>query len=246
MIKVATYNIKNKTANKLLGSKKSLLKRFNQNIELIKQADPDIIGLQEVTKEEYQRLKEIFCGKYELYGDFRGSKGITNEACPILVKTNKGFVKDYGTFSISDDINDIGRKYFGAFFPRITTYVHYVDDYDEYCVMNIHVDNSRYIQNKTFKENGPIEKSLKLCHLKNQIVLGDMNMPIENELKKFCDRNIFSDAAEKLGNTYRPLNLALDHILYDDIEMDAFDTSEFINDGSDHSLIMTIIKPKRR
>ena len=244
MIKVATYNIKNKTAKKILGFKKAQLKCFYQNIELINEANPDIIGLQEVTKEEYQWLKEAFCGKYELFGDFRGSKGFTNEACPIMVKANKGYITDYGTFSISEDINDIERKYLGAFFPRIATYVHYVDDFDEYTFINMHVDNSRVIQKKTFKENGPIEKIMSVCDFKNQILLGDMNTPVSGVLKNFCDRNVLLDATAEIGNTYNTLNKAFDHILYDD-ELQVLEIKKYTNNGSDHSLIMTKIRPKR-
>lgn len=245
MINVATYNIKNKTAKKILGFNKVQLKCFYQNVELIKEADPDIIGLQEVTKEEYQWLKEVFCGKYELFGDFRGSKGFTNEACPIMVKVNKGYITNYGTFSISEDINDIGRKYLGAFFPRIATYVHYIDDFDEYTFINMHVDNSSFIQKRTFNENGPIEKIMSMCDSKNQILLGDMNTPVSGILKSFCDRNHLLDATGKIGNTYKTLNKAFDHILYNDDELHVLETKKYTNNGSDHSLIMTKIKSKR-
>lgn len=244
MIKVATYNIKNKTAKKILRFKKAQLKCFYQNVELINKANPDIIGLQEVTKEKYQWLKEVFCGKYELFGEFRGSKGFTNEACSIMFKANKGYITDYGTFSISEDINDIGRKYLGAFFPRIATYVHYVDDFDEYTFINMHVDNSRVIQKKTFKENGPIEKIMSVCDFKNQILLGDMNTPVNGVLKNFCVRNVLLDATAETGNTYNTLNKAFDHILYDD-ELQVLETKKYTNNGSDHSLIMTKIRPKR-
>ena len=245
MINVATYNIKNKTAKKILGFNKAQLKCFYQNVKLINEANPDIIGLQEVTKEEYQRLKEVFCGKYELFGDFRGSKGFTNEACPIMIKANKGYITNYGTFSISEDINDIGRKYLGAFFPRIATYAHYVDDSDEYTFINMHVDNSSFIQKRTFNENGPIDKIMSVCDSKNQILLGDMNMSVNGVLKNFCDRNHLLDAADEIGNTYKMLNKAFDHILYNDDELQVLETKKYTNNGSDHSLIMTKIKPKR-
>lgn len=245
MINVATYNIKNKTAKKILGFNKAQLKCFYQNVKLINEANPDIIGLQEVTKEEYQWLKEVFCGKYELFGDFRGSKGFTNEACPIMIKANKGYITNYGTFSISEDINDIGRKYLGAFFPRIATYAHYVDDFNEYTFINMHVDNSSFIQKRTFNENGPIDKIMSVCDSKNQILLGDMNMSVNGVLKNFCDRNHLLDAADEIGNTYKTLNKAFDHILYNDDELQVLETKKYTNNGSDHSLIMTKIKPKR-
>lgn len=246
MLKVATYNIKNKTADKILGSKKVQLRKFEQNIDLIKQSDPDIIGLQEVTPEEYEWLIECLGNDYEIYGDFRGSIGNTNEACPILVKKQAGDVICSKTFSISSDIDKIGKKYFGAFFPRIATYIHFVDDFDEYSIINTHVDNSRIIQKKTFDMSGPIEQILEKYGLDNQIIMGDMNTDLKGPLKQFCYRNFLEDAALPLGNTYKPLNMALDHILYtDDSNMNTCNTRLFSNDGSDHSLIMTEIHTKR-
>ena len=246
MIKVATYNIKNKTASKILRLKPTQLERFRQNVELIVKADPDIIGLQEVTKEEYEWLEEMFGKKYKIYGDFRGSIGITNEACPIMVKEASGYVTNYGTFSISDDIYKIGKKYPGAFFPRVSTFVNFIDDFDEYFVMNMHVDNSKLIQGKTFKENGAIEKIMGMACSSNKVIIGDMNTEVNGPLKDFCDRNFFSDAALDLGKTYKPLNMTLDHILYDDDELNAYDAKALSNDGSDHSLIMAKIEPKGR
>jgi len=153
---------------------------------------------------------------------------------------------NYGTFYISDNINKIGKKYFGAFFPRIATYIHFVDDFDEYSIINTHVDNSKIIQRKTFAMNGPIERILNVCGLDNQIIMGDMNTNVKGPLKEFCYRNFLKDAALPLGNTYKPLNMALDHILYtDDSNMNASNTRLFCNDGSDHGLIMTEIHTKR-
>lgn len=245
MLKVATYNIKNKTADKILGSNKVQLRKFKQNIDLIKQVSPDIIGLQEVTMKEYEWLRECFEDSYEIYGNFRGSVGITNEACPIMIKKDIGYVTDYSTFSISNDINKVGKKYFGAFFPRIVTCIRFADDFDEYSIMNMHVDNSKFIQKKTFDIDGPIEQILCEHGLDNQIIMGDMNTGITGPLKDFCYRNFLRDAALPLGNTYRPLNMALDHILYADSQMSAYNVKQFSNDGSDHSLIMTEIHTKR-
>ena len=246
MIKVATYNIKNKSASKILSLKPSQLERFGKNVELIAKADPDIIGLQEVTKEEYEWLKEMFQENYFICGDLRGSVGITNEACPIMVKKSKGYVTDFGTFSLSNDIYKIGKKYPLAFFPRVATYVNFIDDFDEYFIMNTHVDNSKIIQKKTFEEDGAMEKIIGFATSNNKVITGDMNAEVNGPLKDFCYRNFFSDAALDLGKTYKPLNMALDHILYDDEELNAYDAKVFSNEGSDHSLIMAKISPKGR
>ena len=103
-MKIATYNVKSKTANKILKGHASLTNSFLMNFEIIKSADPDVIGLQEVTKEEYSMLRKQFERTYNIYGEFRGSFGVTNEACPIMIKKQDINVLDYKTFSLSDDI----------------------------------------------------------------------------------------------------------------------------------------------
>lgn len=96
-LKIATYNVKNKTANKILKGHASLTNSFLMNFEIIKSADPDVIGLQEVTKEEYSMLRKQFERTYNIYGEFRGSFGVTNEACPIMIKKQDINVLDYKT-----------------------------------------------------------------------------------------------------------------------------------------------------
>ena len=113
-LKIATYNVKNKTANKILKGHASLTNSFLMNFEIIKSADPDVIGLQEVTKEEYSMLRKQFERTYNIYGEFRGSFGVTNEACPIMIKKQDINVLDYKTFSLSDDIMKLGNKYKGS------------------------------------------------------------------------------------------------------------------------------------
>lgn len=245
MLKIATYNIKNKTAYKFFGGTVTQMKKFLKNVELIEQANPDIIGLQEVTKEEYALLKEFFKGTYNIYGDFRGSLGVTNESCPIMVKKTAGIVADYGTFSLSDDITKPGKKYFESIFPRIATYVHFVDDFEDYMIINTHVDNSKRIQRKTFDMRGPLEKILYLHDINNRIIIGDMNTKYDGFLEEFCLRNFLNDATIPLGNTYKRLNTSLDHILYDDSELVSYKEKVYTNTGSDHPLIMTEISKIR-
>lgn len=237
-LKIATYNVKNKTANKILKGHASLTNSFLMNFEIIKSADPDVIGLQEVTKEEYSMLRKQFERTYNIYGEFRGSFGVTNEACPIMIKKQDINVLDYKTFSLSDDIMKLGNKYKGSLFPRIATYIRLMDGKYEYSIINVHVDNVKKIQNKTFEKNGSLQQILDLSCDGSRIIIGDMNTEIKNGLKDFCLRNSLSDAALPLGNTYKPLNLALDHILYSDSDLSVNEVKAYENAGSDHSLIL--------
>ena len=109
----------------------------------------------------------------------------------------------------------------------------------EYSIINVHVDNVKKIQNKTFEKNGSLQQILDLSCDGSHIIVGDMNTEIKNGLKDFrLLRNSLSDAALPLGNTYKPLNLALDHILYSDSDLSVNEVKTYENAGSDHSLIL--------
>ncbi len=247
-MKIATFNVKNKTAGKILKLKPSALERFRLNVDLIKKSCSDIIGLQEVTLDEYIMLKQEFESMYDFYGDFRNSIGFTNEACPIMVKKEIINVNDAKTFSLSSDINKIGKKYFGALFPRIATIVCLYDGEDNYVIVNTHVDNSKIIQSKTFALNGPLERIIQQYRKQDAkiMVMGDMNSGLNGSLYNFCYRNFFVDALSPLGKTYEPLKLSIDHILYEDDSMVSSNAKSFENKGSDHSLIMVDLNKRRR
>lgn len=155
-----------------------------------------------------------------------------------MIKKQNINVLDYKTFSLSDDIMKLGNKYKGSLFPRIATYIRLMDGKYEYSIINVHVDNVKKIQNKTFEKNGSLQQILDLSCDGSHIIVGDMNTEIKNGLKDFCLRNSLSDAALPLGNTYKPLNLALDHILYSDSDLSVNEVKAYENAGSDHSLIL--------
>lgn len=247
-MKVATYNIKNKAAIKILRSEKTALELFQMNVQLIREADPDIIGLQEVTCDEYEMLIQEFKDTYDIFGDFRKSFGITNEACPIMVKKGIGKVTNSRTFSISNDTEKLGKKYFGALLPRIGVIIDLDNGIDFYRISNLHIDNFKHYQAKSFAQDGPIEQAIGKeipCDAK-VIIMGDMNSEI-NETRPiydFCNRNFLVDALVSLGKTYDPLGLALDHILYEDSDMIVEGVKKYKNKGSDHCLLFANIKSK--
>ena len=242
-MKFATFNVKNKTADLIFGGKSKLYKKYDLNARLIKEADPDIIGLQEVTKSELAYLEKTFQDEYEFYGDFRKSFAFTNECCPIMVrKTYADNIYDSHTYSLSDNIFNIGKKYKGAMFPRICTDMIIFDGImDFYHVHNVHVDNFPMPQRKTFEEHGALEEILyrndEITPI-TPIVLGDFNSEVTGDLEYFCNRNFLDDATETLGKTYKPLNKSIDHILINSDDVSYYDQTEYHNEGSDHSLLM--------
>ena len=96
-----------------------------------------------------------------------------------MIKKQGIDVLDYKTFSLSDDIMKLGNKYKGSLFPRIATYIRFVDGEDEYSIINVHVDNVKKIQNKTFEEIAKEEKCTK------RAVKFSVDIAIEKISKKF-------------------------------------------------------------
>lgn len=243
-MKVATFNIKNKTAKNIFNSGLEY-KMFLQNARAVLKADPDVIALQEVTKKEYGFLKDFFGDKYDIYGEYRGSLGASNEACPIMVKKEIGSVERSVTYSISSDINKLGKRFFGAMFPRIATDIYLNTGKERYHITNVHIDNIPFVQKRSFDENGPLEKILYKDSEDSDISiqLGDFNCEIVGYLKQYCLRNDLYDLASPLGKTYKPLGKAIDHILCNDAAYGS--NAVFYDDaGSDHYLIMTDVLVK--
>ena len=247
-MKVATFNVKNKSADMILKGKKNIYKKIMLNDDLIFEADPDIIGLQEVTYDQLLDLMSIFGSRYELFGEFRHSIGMTDEACPIMVRRDLGVIQDINTYSLSSDIESVKKRFPGAFFPRVATDIYLYDETNTYHITNVHVDNSPLAQKKTFDENGPLEKILYKSEEFDNIIhiqLGDFNSEIDGDLNLYLCRNFLSDATSPLGKTYRPLNKSIDHILYSDNAV-VNDVSKYENKGSDHALLMADINPKNK
>ena len=143
-MKIATFNVKNKTADLIFHGKRKLYEKYTLNAELIKKANPDIIGLQEMTKSELSYLKKAFEDEYDFYGEFRGSLGFTNECCPIMVKKDNLIILESSTLSLSNDIHILGKKYFGAMFPRICTDIYIDDGIDLYHISNVQFNNATH------------------------------------------------------------------------------------------------------
>lgn len=249
LMKIATFNVKNKTADLIFRGKKALYKKYDLNARLIIQANPDIIGLQEVTKSELAYLEKMFQDEYDFYGDFRKSFAFTNESCPIMIKkVYADNIYDSHTYSLSDNIFNIGKKYKGAMFPRICTDMIVFDGImDFYHIHNVHVDNFPIAQRKTFDENGSLEEIIyrngDITPI-TPVILGDFNSEVTDNLQYFCNRNFLDDATKVLGKTYKPLNKSIDHILLNSDDVSYCDQTEYHNEGSDHSLLMINTRSK--
>lgn len=171
MLKVMTFNIK----NKLINFPKDQQDRLNGVINIIKKELPDVVGLQEVTK----KTKKIIENKLEEYyvlGNPRlNSIKYFEEYNTVLIKKNDIKVLEYKTIHL---FNKHKHDFF-SFCPRICTYVkicykgHIID------IINTHLD---HVFNYTRRH-----QLMKISEIINKIgneatiIMGDFNMTPQNK-----------------------------------------------------------------
>lgn len=211
-MKVMTYNVQHNTIKDIFFVWR---KRYRLVIDYIKKEDPDILGMQEITKKGVRFLRNNLAS-YNVVGESRHSIIFTDECTPLLIKKEYELIK-YKTYSLSRDINKLGIKEKEDNFPRICVVCHIKKDKTKYLVINTHIDNS----------DGPNKKRLinilnNIIHMEKEkdefvIIMGDFNMTLNNDdlvlfAKDYTDP--FKDY--KYGSFCpNPKGKSLDHIFLD-------------------------------
>lgn len=190
-------------------------RRYKRIAEFIENEDPDILGVQELTSKGKRYLKSRL-KNYVIMGKKRHSIILTNEYNCILVKKDY-YIKNHKTFSLSDKINELGRKAKKDNFPRICTIAHIKKDDVKYLIVNTHIDNSD-------KENKKrLLSILKTIIEKNKkedeyvIITGDFNMTMNNKVLVDFSNNYISPFKDYLTGTFveKKDMRAIDHIFLD-------------------------------
>ena len=190
-------------------------KRYRRIVDFILSQDPDIVGVQELTRKGKRYLKRNL-KNYDIIGKKRHSIIFTNEYNCLIIKKNID-ITWHKTFSLSDKINRLGRKAKEDNFPRICTVAHLRKENVKYFVANTHLDNSStenkkrmlgifdFIVNKYKKEDEHV------------VITGDFNMSLNNKnLVKYAE-NYLDPFKDYLGTTFPndPDMRAIDHIFLD-------------------------------
>ena len=224
MLKLMTYNIKN-------NYKEKTFKRIDKIINIIKEEDTDIIGLQEVNFKVKKYLKNNL-KEYQIFGKSRYENNkIYDEYNTILVKKNITVLKTE-TYKLYPK----HKHAFFSFFPRIATQVSIKHQNKEIHIFNTHLD---VLFNYTRKKELEILNK-KITKSENTIIMGDFNMEPQNKIfQKFTShyKNI---------NTVVPTNihhkLPIDYILISNNI--TYESAKIINSKvmpSDHFPITVII-----
>ncbi|MBR4455065.1 MAG: endonuclease/exonuclease/phosphatase family protein [Solobacterium sp.] len=110
--KLMTLNMKNESVT-------SFRRRKNSLAELVREQDPDLIGVQELMDFMIAELPELF-ETYCFFGKARQSSDKTNERCCILYRRDRFRLIRGKTIWLSDT-PDVPSKFQDSIFPRIAT-----------------------------------------------------------------------------------------------------------------------------
>lgn len=242
---VATFNMKNSYSPASSGNPK---RRADAAIEAIRQNTLDIIGTQELTPKTKDYL-ESKLNEYIFVGDSRGSFGISDEYNCILLKRAEFELLNTETYSLSNNIYKRGGKFLFDIFPRIGTIAHVVHENQKYLIINTHLDNlfgyNRKLQLEVLSEIIKLEKTDD----EEIIIMGDFNMYLKGDLKKFQKSNKLVNAVPlNLGSSFRKLKrkAPIDYIFVSEdleVEKTKYDENEY--NGiypSDHYPVITKLK----
>ena len=145
---VGTYNIRFASGDR--GGANDWKLRRDDVAALIRRLDMDVFGMQEVEPDQMEFLRGVLA-EYEIVGDRRNADRATGEASPVVYRKNRFSPVSGGTFWLSETPDEPGSRGWGAFNPRICTWVRLKDKLSdvEFCFMNAHPDSkSEHARNK--------------------------------------------------------------------------------------------------
>lgn len=211
-MKVMTYNVKHVIKEDILGIYKQ---RYKEIVKYILDKNPDLVGLQEITRKGKRYLKRNL-KEYKIVGKSRHSLIFTNEYNCLLIKKDYK-INGHKTYSLSDKINRLGRKFKESKFPRICTVAHLEKDNHKYFFINTHIDNSEKENKKRLLD---IFKSIIDKYKKEEellIITGDFNMSIKNKNIVSFSKDYLDPFKDILTGSFPrfPELPAIDHIFLD-------------------------------
>ncbi len=211
-MKIMTFNLKHKILEDIFGLWK---KRYREILKYLKKENPDILGVQELTRKGKHFLKKEL-KDYQIIGKRRHSIILTNEYNCLLIKKDYKIIS-HNTYSLSNKITHLGTKTKNDKFPRICVVAHIEKDDIKYMIVNTHLDNSDKNNKKRLLK---IYNKIVETHKNDDeylILLGDYNMTIDNKnLKEFAVN--YKDPFEnnkKSSFTGFPNIKSIDHIFLD-------------------------------
>lgn len=176
-LKLINFNIQNNVNIKNYdgGKYPKLLSNF------INETKPDIICLQEVT-EAYQKKLQTYLPNYHFTGENRFNKKsiwYSHFGEKNIIITNSNVINTK-TYSLSKNINKIGKRSLLSIFPRITTVTVINKENQNFTVINTHLDHLTNTSRK--KQLVYLKQIIKLNNNYPIILTGDFNLNTDDKL----------------------------------------------------------------
>ncbi|HEM3629420.1 TPA: endonuclease/exonuclease/phosphatase family protein [Streptococcus suis] len=171
MLKFVTYNIKNSQPGDPFIADWSV--RKIPLMKYLEKSQADIIGLQEVTEEQFTDLQKL--DSYAIFGSVR-DREIYGEYTPILYRRDRFTLCDSGTFWLSETPTMMSlASSWGAACYRIVTWGRFIDRLGdkEFLLLNTHLDHVSAIARKcSIKQILEFLNKQKVPHV---VLMGDFN-----------------------------------------------------------------------
>ena len=223
---IMSFNIRRKGKEK--GPDRLWQNRLPLIKELLEEANPDIIGFQEVTKKQREDLMHTLPNNFKYVGTGRGASwaGLgTDEATPIFYNTEKFELKEHETYQLNKASmwKWMRKRNEYGYLPRICTWANFTlkDSDKQLYVFNTHLDHkSEKARLNQLKNILKKTEAITDCPV---FIMGDFNTdlvePIQKELSNHNYVNTKEETVHRSGpkETYtgwqdEPEKL-IDHIL---------------------------------
>lgn len=161
-------------------------KRKVMVVDILKENNPDIIGLQEVLNSQLKHIVKSL-PQYSTYAVGRSNGKKSGEACPIMYRTERFTLLDSGTFWFSNTPEKPSTR-FGNFVPRICSWVQLIDNFSGsgFYIYNLHLDSLS--QRSRVKSAKQLAKHIAARKTDEPfIVMGDFNMKLDNPAMKYLN-----------------------------------------------------------
>ncbi len=177
-LSVMTFNIRLDTASDSLNSWQYRKDNVGQ---MIRYYHPDVLGMQEVLKNQLGDLKAALPG-YTAVGVGRDDGKEKGEFSPVFFKTDRFYLLKEGTYGLSESPAQIGMLGWDAACPRIVTWVMLKDKKTgrKFCFFNTHFDHQGEIARRE-SARLLMEKMRDLDEGYPSIVTGDFNGTPDSE-----------------------------------------------------------------
>lgn len=187
---------------------------------LIREKEPDVIGVQEMTEAMKPYMTEIF-RKYQMVGESRGSI-LTDEYSAILFRADRFELKNTATYWLSRTPSKRRSRLLFSQFPRIVTCAVLYDQAEDktFSMFNTHLDHNLEPVRSAQAE---ILCSLIQKYQKGSftVVTGDFNAVVDSPPLRILEKCGLKDTVtEAIGSTLRGRigstiqhNRPIDHIL---------------------------------